>query len=47
MLVKLVFTKIESAMCNVHIFRGQYKTRTTDYGLDIKHGLRYKIRTEV
>ena len=30
---------------------GQYKTRTadygtTDYGLGIKHGLRYKIRTK-
>ena len=25
---------------------GQYKTRTADYGLRIKHGLGYKTRTE-
>ena len=25
---------------------GQYKTRTADYGLSIKHGLGYKTRTE-
>ena len=25
---------------------GQYKTQTADYGLGIKHGLRYKTRTK-
>ena len=25
---------------------GQYKTRTADYGLGIKHGLGYKTRTK-
>ena len=36
-------------MATAHICQfesGQYITRTADYGLGIKHGLRYKTRTK-
>ena len=37
----LIWTKIESQVVSI-----KHELRTTNYGLGIKHGLRYKMRTK-